>query len=205
MIARLKGLLDYTDDGRVVLDVGGVGYLVFCSNRTIADLAAPGSPVTLEIETQVREDQIALYGFRDVSERDWFRLLITVQGVGARVALAILLVLPPKDLARAIAAGDKALITRADGVGPKLATRILSELRDKAPAPETGHGFSAAGGATADDPAARTVEGDAVSALVNLGYGRSEAYGAVARAASRLGDGAGVELLIRDGLKELST
>ncbi len=131
MIAKLTGLIDSTDGEGAVLDVGGVGYLVFCSARTLARLPARGMPASLLIETHVREDHIHLYGFADAGERDWFRLLTTVQGVGARLALAVLSVLGPDDLARAIAAADRASLARAPGVGPKLAGRIAAELKDK--------------------------------------------------------------------------
>ena len=196
MIARLAGTLDSMVSGGAIVDVGGVGYLVFCSARTLVRLPAPGQPVSLIIETHVREDQISLYGFLDKGEREWFRLLTTVQGVGAKLALGILGVLPPDELALALAAQDRAGLTRASGVGPKLAARILTELKDKAGALELGSGEAAMpqpGGAVAD----------AVSALVNLGYRRAEAYGAVAVAARKLGQGAAVDALIRAGLNEL--
>jgi Holliday junction DNA helicase RuvA len=195
MIARLTGLVDSASGEGAVIDVNGVGYLVFCSPRTLARLPARGAPASLLIETHVREDHIHLYGFADTPERDWFRLLTTVQGVGAKLALALLGVLGPDDLARAIAAADKTSLTRAPGVGPKLAGRIAAELKDKI-------------GAVTLGPAAalpeRGAEADAVSALVNLGYRRAEAYDAVAAATRRLGREAAVDALIRAGLKELS-
>ena len=201
MIARLRGKLDALDEGHAVVDVAGVGYLVACSTRTLAALPRPGEPVDLLIETQVREDSITLYGFRSGAERRWFRLLQTVQGVGARVALGILSVLGPDELARAVAAQDKAALGRASGVGPRLAGRIASELKDRLSelpgpvgAPWTGLAAPALG-APADD---------AVSALVNLGYGRSDAHAAIAKAAVTLGDGAPIEALIRTGLQELA-
>lgn len=201
MIAKLSGRLDSTGADWAVVDVGGVGYLVFCSTRTLAGLPAPGSPVVLLIETHVREDHIHLYGFADAADREWFRLLTTVQGVGARVALAIQGVLSATDLMHAIMAQDKTALTRASGVGPKLAGRIVAELKDKV------GGISLAMPATAL-PDAAPVEGgataDAVSALVNLGYRRAEAFGAITQASRRLGPDAGVEALIRAGLKELS-
>ena len=196
MIAKLTGLIDAAMAEGIVLDVNGVGYLVFCSPRTLARLPAKGAPASLLVETHVREDHIHLYGFADVAERDWFRLLTTVQGVGAKLAQAVLGVLSPDDLARAIAAGDKASLARAPGVGQKLAGRIAAELKDKV-------GAVALGPAVAALPE-RGVEADAVSALVNLGYRRAEAFEAVAAATRRLGGGAQVDQLIKAGLKELS-
>jgi Holliday junction DNA helicase RuvA len=196
MIAKLTGLIDAATAEGIVLDVNGVGYLVFCSPRTLARLPAKGAPASLLVETHVREDHIHLYGFADVAERDWFRLLTTVQGVGAKLAQAVLGVLSPDDLARAIAAGDKASLARAPGVGQKLAGRIAAELKDKV-------GAIALGPAIAALPE-RGVEADAVSALVNLGYRRAEAFEAVAAATRRLGGGAQVDQLIKAGLKELS-
>ena len=201
MIARLRGTLDGLDEDHAVIDVGGVGYLVACSTRTLAALPRPGEAVDLLIETQVRAESITLYGFSTAAERRWFRLLQTVQGVGARVALAILSVLGPDELARAVAAQDRAELGRASGVGPRLAGRIASELKDRlselpalagAPAPELA--AAALGG-----PAA-----DAVAALVRLGYARSEAHQAIAQAAATLGDTAPLEALIRTGLQELA-
>jgi holliday junction DNA helicase RuvA len=197
VIARLRGKLDTLDEGHAVVDVGGVGYLVACATRTLAALPRPGEAVDLLIETQVRDDSITLYGFRSGAERSWFRLLQTVQGVGARVALGILSVLGPDELARAVAAQDKAALARASGVGPRLAGRIASELKDRLselPGPVGGPGAIAL-----DGPA-----DEAVSALVNLGYGRSDAHAAVAKAAVSLGDAAPLEALIRAGLQELA-
>ena len=196
MIAKLAGLLDQAGSDSAVIDVGGVGYLVFCSARTLARMPAKGAPVSLLIETHVREDHIHLYGFAEPAERDWFRLLTTVQGVGAKLALAVLGVLGPEDLMRAIAAADKASLARAPGVGQKLAQRIATELKDKVRA-------VALGPAAAELPQ-RGSEADAVSALVNLGYRRAEAFDAVIEAARRLGASAPVDALIRAGLKELS-
>lgn len=201
MIARLSGIVEPLGDDRVVVDVAGVGYLVFCSSRTIGRLPGEGTPVQLHIETHVREDHIHLYGFIDTAEHEWFRLLTTVQGVGARVALAILSVMGPDDLMRAVASGDKAAVGRANGVGPKLAGRIVSELKDRAGGIALG---PAATLSTSPGQTAAAVDVDAVSALVNLGYGRSEAFGAVARAGSRLGGGAALADLIRAGLEELA-
>lgn len=205
MIAALTGLVDGIGTDEVVLDVGGVGYLVFASARTLGGLPANGASVRLMIETHVREDHIHLYGFADAGERDWFRLLTTVQGVGARVGLALLSVLSPDELATAIAAQDKAAITRADGVGPKLAARILNELKDKAGlvgGDPLGPAAPAASGTTA--PAATTAAAEAVSALVNLGYGRSAAFAAVTKTAAGLGADAAVEQIIPEALKELA-
>jgi Holliday junction DNA helicase RuvA len=205
MIALLNGAIDSTGDNYAVVDVGGVGYLVFASRRTLERLPARGSAVRLLIETHVREDHIHLYGFLDGAERAWFRLLTTVQGVGAKVALAVLSVLPPEELVHAIAAQDKHAIARADGVGPKLAARIASELKDKAGDIALGPAaFNGAGAAALSVAAERGPAADAVSALVNLGYRRAEAFGAVAHATSRLGTDAPLESLIKAGLKELS-
>jgi holliday junction DNA helicase RuvA len=199
MIAKLAGVIDQIGPEAAVIDVGGVGYLAFCSTRTISRLPTVGSTAALLIETHVREDHIHLYGFVDAAERDWFRRLTTVQGVGARLALAILSAVAPEQLGLAILAQDKAALTRADGVGARLAARIVNELRDKV------GGTIASGPAAA--PPAETSEGpaaDAVSALVNLGYRRSEAFGAIAAAARRLGSGADAGALIRAGLQELA-
>ncbi len=197
MIALLTGRVEGIEADRCVIDVNGVGYLVLASTRTLAALPAPPSVARVLVETQVREDAIALYGFAESSERDWFRLLLTVQGVGARVALNILSALSPQDLVGAIAAGDKASLTRAPGVGAKLAIRLLSELRDKAGAMPTGTVLPAPAGP-------RGVEADALSALANLGYRRAEAYPVVLGVLARLGEDAGIDLLIRDSLKELA-
>ncbi len=200
MIAKLIGLLDSQGDDWLVIDVGGVGYMVFCSGRTLSSLPSAGATVALSIDTHVREDHIHLYGFADQIERDWFRLLTTVQGVGARVALAILTVLSPDNLADAVISQDRAMLTQAPGVGPKLGQRIVNELKDRAgdltvvrpPA------FAAA----AEGGAAAAI-GDATSALINLGYQRAEAFGAVSEAARRLGDDPALDDLIRGGLREL--
>ena len=199
MIAKLNGKLDSTGDGWAVVDVGGVGYLVFCAGRTLAALPSQGAAISLEIETVVREDQFHLYGFLDAHEREWFRLLRKVQSVGAKMALAILGLLSPEDLSLAIAARDRSALTRVSGVGPKLADRLITELKDKAPV--DGMAVAIGGGAAGERG---TPSGDAVSALVNLGYRQSEAFGAVAGAARNLGDDASIEALIQAGLKELS-
>ena len=201
MIARLRGRLDAVDEGHAVIDVGGVGYLVACATRTLAALPRPGEPVDLLIETQVRDDSITLYGFRTTAERRWFRLLQTVQGVGARVALGILSALGPDELAHAVAAQDKAALARASGVGPRLAGRIASELKDRLSELPGVAGGALPGGAAA---ALGGPADDAVSALINLGYGRGDAHAAVAKAAAVLGAGAPIEALIRTGLRELT-
>lgn len=211
MIAALRGLVDHVGDDSAVIDVSGVGYLVFCSSRTLSALPRAGEAVSLRIETHVREDHIHLYGFSTEIERAWFRLLTTVQGVGARVALAILSALAPGDLARAIAAQDKAALGRASGVGPKLAARIAIELKDKAGAIALGPSGPESKGKEKDKKAAKATDadaaerlvGDAVSALANLGYGRTEAYGAVVEAAHELGDDVRIDVLIRAGLARL--
>jgi Holliday junction DNA helicase RuvA len=203
VIAKLKGLVDSVDTDSAVIDVGGVGYLVSASARTLRDLAV-GGQATMLVETIVREDAISLYGFLETAERDWFRILTTVQGVGARVALSILSTLSPDEIARAIAAQDKATLSRPAGVGPKLAARLATELKDKAaafgiaPAPvsETKPGAPAA--------ATGSINEDAISALVNLGYKRVEAFGAVARVTQRLGADARLDAVIRAGLQELA-
>ena len=202
MFARLKGLLDEVGEDTVIVDVGGVGYLVHCSSRTLGALPGVGEAVRLEIEAHVREDHIHLYGFLDKSERDWFRLLTTVQGVGARVGLAILSVLAPDALTQAVAAQDKAAVARANGVGPKLAQRIVSELKDKVGGMALGPVAAGKPAAGQTAPADAGATEDAVSALVNLGYGRSDAFTAVAKAA-RSGEGADVSSLIRLALREL--
>ncbi|PPQ33021.1 Holliday junction branch migration protein RuvA [Rhodopila globiformis] len=199
MIAQLTGRVEALSDGACVLDVGGVGYLVQASARTLSALPQAPATTKLLIETHVREDAIILYGFADTAERDWFRLLTTVQGVGGKVALAILSALSPRDLISAIAAGDKASLTRAPGVGPRLAVRLLTELRDK-----TGTMPSSPGVSYTPVAAPATPADDAISALVNLGYRRPEAQQAVARVLERLGDSASLDALIRDSLKELA-
>ena len=198
MIAKLTGRVEGIDDGRCIVDVHGVGYLVHASTRTLSALPV-GQTGVLLIETSVREDAIVLYGFFESAERDWFRLLTTVQGVGAKVALGILSALSPRDLIAAIQAGDRGSLTRAPGVGPKLAVRLLTELREKAGAMPTGIGFSPVLPAPVGGVAA-----DAISALVNLGYRRAEAQMAVTQAMERLGEAAGLDAVIRDGLKELA-
>jgi Holliday junction DNA helicase RuvA len=204
MIGKLKGLVDSFGEDYVILDVSGVGYQVHCASRTLQTLSAPGEAAVLSIETHVREDQIKLFGFRTDLEREWFRLLQSVQGVGAKVALAVLSTLPPTDLANAIALRDKTAVARTPGVGPKVAERIVTELKDKAPAfasvdPSIVHLSSSVD----DDRAPRPVT-DAISALTNLGYGQPQAAAAIASAARSAGEGAETAQLIRLGLKELS-
>lgn len=201
MIAKLKGMVDSVDTDSAIVDVGGVGYLVSASARTLRDLVV-GTPATVLVETIVREDAIALYGFLETAERDWFRILTTVQGVGARVALSILSTLSPDEIARAIAAQDRATLSRPAGVGPKLAARLATELKDKAAAFGIASPASKAADATAAP--AGSLNEDAVSALVNLGYRRVEAFGAVARASQRLGVEAKLDAVIRAGLQELA-
>lgn len=198
MIASLTGRIAQREEGSCIVDVNGVGYLVQASTRTLAALPPATESTRLLIETHVREDAIILYGFADPAERDWFRLLTTVQGVGGRVALSVLSALSPRDLVAAIASGDRASLTRAPGVGARLAARLLTELRDKAGAMPSSPGI------TLPAPAARGPVEDAVSALVNLGYRRAEAHPAVAKAIERLGDAAGLDAVIRDSLKELA-
>ncbi|HWD57415.1 MAG TPA: Holliday junction branch migration protein RuvA [Stellaceae bacterium] len=203
MIAKLTGILDSIGAEGAILDVGGVGYLVFCSSRSLGRLPPPGGAARLLVETHVREDHIHLFGFIDAAERDWFRLLTMVQGVGAKVALAILSAVAPDELTLAIVSQDRTTLARADGVGPKLAARIVNELKDKVGglALAATNAAAPAVSAAAGDPGAT---GDAVSALVNLGYRRAEAFGAVTAAARRLGGDAKVDALIRAGLQELA-
>ena len=212
MIGKLSGLIDSVSQDSMILDVGGVGYLVFASARTLDRLPPSGTPASLLIDTHVREDHIHLYGFSEAEEQTWFRHLSSVQGVGARMALAILSVLPPADLAQAIAAQDRTALTRANGVGPKIAGRIVSELKDKAvhvalaagnaaarPAQPAASGSASAAGAV---PA---LAEDAVSALVNLGYGRSEAFSVVSKVLRAGETEPPLESLIRDSLRELAS
>lgn len=204
MIGKLKGTIDEIGEDHVVLDVHGVGYVAHCSARTLGKLGSAGEAAVLFIETYVREDQFRLFGFLTALEREWFRLLQSVQGVGSKVALAVLSTLTPGELANAIALQDKTAVSRAPGVGPKVAVRIITELRNKAPAfageasasiglkQEIGEGVASA-------PVA-----DAVSALTNLGYSRDQAANAIAAALKNGGEGADSAKLIRLGLKELS-
>jgi Holliday junction DNA helicase RuvA len=204
MIGKLKGIIDSYGEDFVILDVGGVGYQVQCSARTMQALPAPGEAATLSIETYVREDQIKLFGFSSDVEREWFRLLQTVQGVGAKVALAVLGTLRPSELAEAIALRDRASVSRTPGVGPKVAERIVTELKDKVPKfTSLDPAVVQLSGALEENRAPRPVM-DAVSALVNLGYGQPQAAAAIAAAARNAGESADTAALIRQGLKELA-
>ena len=199
MIGKLSGIVDSIDGDAVILDVNGVGYLVQCPSSTLSRLS-PGAPTSLMIEMKVSEDAIRLYGFAAAEEREWFRLLQTVQSVGSKVALAVLSTLSPRDLQKALALGDKAMIGRAPGVGPKLALRITTELKDKAPAMMAHSGD--------DLPAAisapRGPAADALTALVKLGYSESQAAEAVARAITDLGDKAETGALLREALRGMA-
>ncbi len=198
MIAQLTGRVEGIEADRCIVDVGGVGYLVHASTRTLAALPTPPAMARVLVETQVREDAITLYGFAEPSEREWFRLLLTLQGVGARVALNILSALSPKALVTAIAAGDKASLIRAPGVGAKLAIRVLTELRDKA-------GAMPVGVTLAPIAALGGVEADALSALANLGYRRIEAHPVVTAVRARLGEDASLDIVLRESLRELAS
>lgn len=197
MIARLRGTLAESAADHAVLDVGGVGYLIWCSARTLTAIGAVGGEVLLFTEMQVREDAITLYGFGSAAERETFRLLTSVQGVGGRVALSILSVLDAGELSRAIAGGDKAMVARANGVGPKLAMRIVNELKDKMGGVVLGPGLGAA------PPVKGGVSADAASALANLGFRPVEAGNAVATAVEELGDGATLDAVVRLALKKV--
>lgn len=203
MIGKLSGIIDSFDSTFLILDVQGVGYQVYASNRTLARIGQTGDTASLLIETQVREDAITLYGFADAAEQKWFRLLTSVQGVGAKAGLAILAVCEPEQLTTAIMAQDKAMLTQADGVGPKLATRILTELKDKVAKMDLAQPIkiSDAQGAAPQNESNR-FDNDAVSALINLGYARSDAYMAVQSAKAKANDN--LEDLIRVALKDLS-
>ncbi|HYN46702.1 MAG TPA: Holliday junction branch migration protein RuvA [Allosphingosinicella sp.] len=194
MIAKLRGLLDGFGADHAIIDVEGVGYLVFASSRTLSALGAIGDEVVLHTEMLVAEDMIRLVGFSTAAERDWFRLLTSVQGVGARVALAILSALAGDELHRAVASGDNGMIARAQGVGPKLAQRIVHELKDKTGSIALGPGGPAI-------PAGGNAQ-DALSALANLGFRPSEAAAAVAKAEAEVGPDAGLDLLVRAALKK---
>jgi len=199
MIGKLAGIVDSLGPDHIILDVAGVGYLVHCSTPTLSRLSA-GAHAALMIETRITDETIRLYGFASAEEREWFRLLQTVQNVGARVALNVLAALSSRELERAIALSDKVAIGRAQGVGPKLATRIVTELKDKAPSMMLrGHGDEAG---TTPVLAPRGPEADAVAALVKLGYTQSQAAEAVARAARDLGE-APADVLIRESLRAM--
>ncbi len=204
MIGKLTGIVDSVSGNQIILDVQGVGYLVSCSAHTLRLAGQVGAGAALLIETQVREDAISLFGFAEEAERDWFRLLTTVQGVGAKVALAILSILSPERLAQAIAAQDKAALTAADGVGPKLGLRIVTELKDKVAHFALGVGGGGAKGAAVALSGGGGLAEDALSALLHLGYRRMEAFAAVAAASAKLGGEARLDALIRASLAELS-
>jgi len=195
MIARLTGVLAEAGPDYGVIDVNGVGYLVQLSGKTLGALGGVGAQVKILTDMQVREDAITLFGFGSAAERDWFRLLTQVQGVGGRLALAILSVLAPDELSRAVASGDKAMVARANGVGPKLALRIVTELKDKA-----GPALGPAGGAAAAPKG--SAEADALSALANLGFRPAEASAAVGAAVEELGPGATLDALVRLALRK---
>ncbi len=205
MIGKLSGIIDSFADGHLILDVGGVGYLVHASRRTLGRIGQKGDPASLLIETQVREDAITLYGFADAAEQQWFKLLTSVQGVGAKAGLAILAVCPADKLPMIIASQDQNAIRQADGVGPKLAVRIVTELKDKAGSLAMGQGAAAPVSykdIAAGNEEAGSVDQDAVSALINLGYPRAQAFQAVMAAKARANDN--LQDIIRAALKELS-
>lgn len=214
MIAKLSGLIDSVGTNYVIIDVNGVGYLVYASSRTLSKIgSAKGTPVSLLIETHVREDQITLYGFADAAEKEWFLILCTVQGVGAKVAQSILAAVPADQLPVVIASQDKAALRQAEGVGEKLAVRIVTELKEKAGKMALGQAATqkvqaARGqtgkGAPAVEGLTKNASNDAVSALINLGYGRAEAFGAVATVMREHGDDLPLGDIIRESLKELS-
>ena len=204
MIGKLKGVIDSYGEDFIILDVNGVGYVVHCSSRTLQQLPSEGKPAVLAIETHVREDQIRLFGFLSEVEREWFKLLQTVQGVGTRVALSVLSTLDPGDLATAVAMRDKAAVARTPGVGPKVAERIVTELKDKAPAFTNVDPAVIRLSGSLDEKRAPQPMADAVSALVNLGYGQPQAAAAVAAAARDAGEQADTARLIRLGLRELA-
>jgi len=205
MIGRLKGVVEELSSDRVLIDVHGVGYVVSCSTKTLSKLPGPGGDAVLEIETLMREDRLQLIGFSSKSERDWYRLLTTVQAVGSKVALAILSALQPEEITQAVAAQDKATITRADGVGPKLAQRIITELKDKVGGIALGPAAVVQSLSEGDGPPAQGAVSDAISALTNLGYDKPKAQTAVAAAAARLGPQASESQLIPAALRELAS
>lgn len=204
MIGKLSGIIDSFAQDHLILDVQGVGYLVYASSRTLSRIGQKGDPASLLIDTHVREDALTLYGFADHTEQQWFRLLNSVQGVGAKAAFSILAVCPADRLGLIISAQDKAALTQADGVGPKLALRILTELKDKAVkldlSTKTVDRAVDNSVKPADDSG---LEGDAISALVNLGYARADAYSAVQKVREKANDN--LQILIREALKELSS
>lgn len=205
MIGKLTGVIDEIGTDFAVVDVGGVGYVVHCAARVLSQLPQPGQRATLFIETQMREDAIKLFGFTTSEEREWFRLMQTVQGVGAKVALSILSTLSVADLARAVAFEDKAQVGRAQGVGPKLATRIVAELKDKAAAISAPLDVARGAGAVVGFSRPQGAAAEAVSALVNLGYAPTQASQAIASVVAREGKEIPLQALIREGLRALST
>tara|TARA_B100001750_G_C15503474_1_gene598767 strand:+ start:463 stop:1080 length:618 start_codon:yes stop_codon:yes gene_type:complete len=204
MIGKLTGIIDVVKSNYVLLDVNGVGYIVFASGRTLSKIGGKGDPCALMIETHVREDHIHLYGFADALEQEWFNILTKVQGVGAKVGLAILSIASPNELSLAIAAQDKAVFARADGVGPKLATRIVTELKDKTASLDLSPINMQSKNKETNETMSEAHSMEALSALVNLGYGRSEAMIAINRAVKNLPEDADLGTLIKQGLKELS-
>jgi Holliday junction DNA helicase RuvA len=205
MIGKLTGIIDEIGTDFAVIDVGGVGYVVHCAARVLSQLPQAGQRATLFVETQMREDAIKLFGFTTSEEREWFRLMQTVQGVGAKVALSILSTLSVSDLARAVAFEDKAQVGRAPGVGPKLAARIVAELKDKAAAITAPLHVARGEGAVIGFARPQGAAAEAVSALVNLGYSQSQASQAVAAVVAREGKELPLQALIREGLRALST
>jgi Holliday junction DNA helicase RuvA len=203
MIGKLRGLIDSTDEDSLIMDVGGVGYHVFAAARTLAACEV-GTAATLIIETHVREDHIHLYGFADSLEREWFRLLCTVQGVGNRTALAIQSAYPAAQMSRAILAKDIAAFKAISGIGPKLAERIVTELKDKVLKIGVGDASLNIADKKTSTKAPASTSDDAISALVNLGYSRSEAYSATLKASEKLDAGAGLDALIRASLQEIT-
>ncbi|PDT12219.1 MULTISPECIES: Holliday junction branch migration protein RuvA [unclassified Rhizobium] len=204
MIGKLKGTIDEIGEDYVLVDVHGVCYVAYCSARTLSKLGSAGEACVLFIETYVREDQLKLFGFMTALEREWFNLLQSVQGVGAKVALAVLSTLTPGELANAIALQDRAAVSRAPGVGPKVAMRLVTELKNRAPA-FAGEAINIALKQELGEGVAAAPVADAVSALTNLGYSRDQAANAVAAAMKTAGEGADSAKLIRLGLKELGT
>lgn len=208
MIAKLSGILDSVSLDALIVDVGGVGYEVFASHRTRSRIGQAGDTVSVLIDTHVREDAITLFGFVDAAEQQWFRMLYSVQGVGPKAAMAILSVCPPEKLGFAIASDDKNAVRQADGVGPKLATRIITELKDKVAKMDLSATKQSATVAVAEqvgDVVEGGVDHDAVSALVNLGYGRSDAYAAVIQACKKSNDNSDLNNIIKLALKELAS
>ena len=204
MIGKLRGVVDSVGPDFVVIDVHGVGYVAHCSAKTLEGLPRKGEAATLFVETQLRDDQIRLVGFLSEAEREWFRLMLTVQGVGSKVALSVLGTLSPQELASAVAAGDKAMVSRAPGVGPKVAARLCAELKDRLPALSDLDAKVVQLAAGLGDRVAAKPAAEAVSALVNLGYGQAQAFAAIARIMAEAGEGAATANLIRLGLRELA-